>query len=73
MLSVNPSVYALTFATPIRITTNTGDSGSPSVAAAGSYVYIAWVDNTPVTGSGSEYEIWMRASIVVRASVHHYA
>jgi hypothetical protein len=50
------------FGPAIRITTNTGHSGWPSVAAVGSYVYVAWHDNTPVTGSGGSYEIWMRAS-----------
>jgi hypothetical protein len=50
------------FGSPIRITTNTGSSDLPSVAAAGNYVYVAWDDNTPVTGSGGEYEIWLRAS-----------
>jgi hypothetical protein len=64
LLSVNPSVYALTFATTIRITTNTGDSRYPSVAAVESYVYVAWMDDTPVPGSGiaGKHEIWMRVS-----------
>ena len=51
-----------TFGSPIRITTNTYFSGYPSVAAAGSYVYVAWEDYTPVSGSGSAPEIWMRIS-----------
>jgi hypothetical protein len=50
------------FGSPIRITTNTGNSVNPSVAASGNYVYVAWQDNTPVSGSGSAYEIWMRVS-----------
>ena len=40
------------FGSPIRITTNTGFSLRPSVAAVGSNVYVAWEDNTPVSGSG---------------------
>jgi hypothetical protein len=51
-----------TFNSPIRISTNTYDSVSPSVAASGSYVYVAWEDYTPVAGSGGEPEIWMRVS-----------
>jgi hypothetical protein len=50
------------FGSPVRITKNTGQSRYPSVAAAGSYVYVAWEDNTPVTGSGGSFEIWMRVS-----------
>ena len=50
------------FGSAIRITTNTGDSVDPSVAASGSYVYVAWEDYTPVTGSGTQPEIWMRVS-----------
>ena len=46
----------------IRLSTNTGWSEYPSVAASGSYVYVAWDDNTPVTGSGTAPEIWMRVS-----------
>jgi hypothetical protein len=48
------------FGSPVRITTNTGASESPSVAAIGNYLHVAWSDNTPVTGSGSSYEIWQR-------------
>jgi len=48
------------FGSPIRITTNTGSSGLPSVAAYGSYIYVAWQDNTPVSGSGTASEIWLR-------------
>jgi len=59
---VNPSVYALTFAAPIRITTNTGDSWYPSVAAVGNHVYVVWQDWTPVSGSGTMPEIWLRVS-----------
>jgi hypothetical protein len=59
---VNPSVLALTFSSPVRITTNIGASWSPSVAAVGNYVYVVWEDWTPVTGSGSNPEIWMRVS-----------
>jgi len=51
------------FGSPIRITTNTGSSAGPSVAAYGSYVYVAWMDDTPVSGSGSKPEIWMRISV----------
>jgi hypothetical protein len=51
-----------TFGSPIRITTNVGSSAHPSVAASGSYVYVAWQDDTPVSGSGSKPEIWMRVS-----------
>ena len=40
---------------------NAYESGSRSVAAVGSYVYVAWVDNTPVSGSGKAYEVWLRA------------
>jgi hypothetical protein len=47
------------FGSAIRISTNTGASVSPSVAASGSYVYVAWSDNTPVSGSGSDYEVWV--------------
>jgi hypothetical protein len=50
------------FGTPIRMSTNTGASVSPSVAASGNYVYVAWSDNTPVSGSGSDYEVWMCVS-----------
>jgi hypothetical protein len=50
------------FGSPVRITTNTGNSLEPSVAAVGSNVYVAWSDDTPVTGSGTEPEIWLRAS-----------
>jgi len=50
------------FGSPIRISTNTYDSVNPSVAASGSYVYVAWQDKTPVSGSGSEYEIWLLVS-----------
>jgi hypothetical protein len=56
------SNHGASFGSPIRITTNTGFSGEPSVAAIGSYVYLAWEDSTPVSGSGSTYEIWMRVS-----------
>jgi len=49
------------FGSPIRITTNTGSSGLPSVAAYGYYVYVAWQDDTPVSGSGTASEIWLRA------------
>jgi len=52
----------VTFNSPIRISTNTYDSVSPSVAASGSYVYVAWSDSTPVAGSGGQPEIWMRVS-----------
>jgi len=63
LLLTLPIVQALTFGSAIRITTNTGDSVSPSVATDGSgHVYVAWQDNTPVTGSGYSREIWMRAS-----------
>ena len=48
------------FGPAIRVTTNTYDSWNPSVAATGSYVYVAWQDHTPVTGSGDQPEIWMR-------------
>jgi hypothetical protein len=51
-----------TFSSSIRMTTNTGNSEYPSVAAGGSYVYVAWSDSTPVSGSGGSYEIWMRIS-----------
>ena len=51
-----------TFGSAIRITTNTGNSRYPSVAAGGSYVYVAWQDDTPVSGSGGKPEIWMRVS-----------
>jgi hypothetical protein len=57
-----------TFGSAIRISTNTGISGDPSVAASGSYVYVAWNDDTPVTGSGSGFEIWMRVSANYGAS-----
>jgi len=50
------------FGSPIRITTNTYFSGYPSLAASGTYVYVAWMDNTPVSGSGSQPEIWIRVS-----------
>jgi hypothetical protein len=50
------------FGSPLRITSNTGYSAFPSVAAVGSYVYVAWQDNTPVTGSGSTPEVWLRVS-----------
>jgi hypothetical protein len=50
------------FGPAIRITTNTGDSRYASIAASGSYVYVAWEDTTPVTGSGIGTEIWMRVS-----------
>jgi hypothetical protein len=56
------SNYGASFGSPIRITTNTGNSVNPSVATVGSNVYIAWQDNTRITGSGSGYEVWLRAS-----------
>jgi hypothetical protein len=62
LLVTLPIAHALTFGAAIRVTTNTGGSQYPSVAAAGNYVYVAWQDSTPVTGSGGFYEIWMRAS-----------
>jgi hypothetical protein len=49
------------FGSAIRITTNTGNSWYPSVAASGSYVYVSWQDDTPVSGSGTAPEIWLRA------------
>jgi len=54
--------HSTTFGSAIRISTNTGKSEYASVAASGSYAYVAWDDNTPVTGSGGKYEIWMRVS-----------
>jgi hypothetical protein len=67
--SDNPEVWmrvssnnGVSFGSAIRITTNTGTSDYPSVAAYGSYVYVAWQDDTPVTGSGSAPEIWTRVS-----------
>jgi len=54
------SNYGASFGPPIRISTNTYSSSYPSVAASGSYVYVAWMDNTPVSGSGTEPEIWLR-------------
>jgi len=62
LLSAVPFVNATTFGSPIRISYNTYDSVDPSVAASGSYVYVAWHDYTPVSGSGSEPEIWLRVS-----------
>jgi hypothetical protein len=62
LLSAVPIAHATTFGSAIRITTNTGFSGYASVAASGSYVYVAWEDDTPVTGSGSAPEIWLRVS-----------
>jgi len=62
--SIKP-VEAITigpFGPPIRISTNTYWSGSPCVAAIDSYMYVAWADDTPVSGSGSEAEIWLRVS-----------
>jgi len=59
---MSPTVHALTFGSPVRITTNTGTSEYPSVAASGSYVYVAWEDHTPVAGSGTQPEIWTRVS-----------
>jgi hypothetical protein len=50
------------FGSPVRITTNAGLSEFPSVAASGSYVYVAWQDWTPVSGSDSAPEVWMRVS-----------
>ena len=40
----------------------------PSVAASGNRVYVAWEDWTPVTGSGTEPEIWTRVSSKYGAS-----
>jgi hypothetical protein len=62
MLSTAPLVHAMTFGSAVRITTNTGRSWYPSVAASGIYVYVAWDDDTPVTGSGSQPEVWLRVS-----------
>ena len=49
--------YGASFGSAIRITTNTGWSENPSVAASGNYVYVAWQDNTPVPGSGHVSEL----------------
>jgi len=62
LLLTLPIAQATTFGSAIRITTNTGYSEYPSVAAVGSNVYVAWGDNTPVTGSGASYEVWLRVS-----------
>jgi hypothetical protein len=62
LLLLNPLVSALGFTAPVRITTNIGKSWNPSVAAYGSFVYVAWQDNTPVPGSHYSYEVWLRAS-----------
>jgi len=62
LVSAVPVVQAITFGSPIRITTNSGDSLWPSVAASGSYVYVARQDSTPVSGSGGQPEIWLRVS-----------
>jgi hypothetical protein len=62
LISTAPLGYALTLGPAIRISTNTYASSSPSVAASGSYVYVAWEDETPVPGSGTTYEVWMRVS-----------
>jgi hypothetical protein len=62
LLLALPIAQATTFGSPIRITTNTGDSSSPSGAAVGNYVYVAWDDNTPVSGSGTASEVWLRVS-----------
>jgi len=62
LLSMVQMVHATTFGSPIRISTNTGSSIWPSVAASGGYVYVAWMDSTPVSGSGSQPEIWLRVS-----------
>jgi len=62
VLSGSQSVLALTFGSPVRISTNTGESGSPSIAAVGNYVYVTWMDYTSVSGSGTEPEIWLRVS-----------
>jgi len=62
LLFAFPMVHALTFSSPIRISYNTYWSLDPSVAADGSYVYVAWADWTPVSGSGGKPEIWLRAS-----------
>jgi hypothetical protein len=62
LLLTLPIAHATTFGSPIRITTNTGRSWYPSVAASGSYVYVAWDDDTPVPGSGTASEIWLRVS-----------
>jgi hypothetical protein len=62
MLSTAPLAYAPETTFNIRITTNTGTSQHPQAAANESYVYVAWQDNTPVTGSGTAYEVWMRVS-----------
>jgi hypothetical protein len=44
------------------MTTNTGESAFPFVATVGGYVYLAWEDDTPVSGSGGNPEVWLRAS-----------
>jgi hypothetical protein len=31
-----------------------------SAAAADFYVYVAWMDGSPVLGSGSQDEIWLK-------------
>jgi hypothetical protein len=56
------SNYGASFGPAIRISTNAYFSGYPSLAAVGSYVYVAWQDSTPVSGSGDQPEIWLRAS-----------
>lgn len=40
-----------------RLTNNSGSSAEPSVAADGSYVYVAWQDNTP-----GNHEIYVKTS-----------
>jgi len=51
-----------TFGSAVRMSTNTGYSDYPRVAASGSYVYVAWYDYTPVSGSGGAAEVWLRSS-----------
>jgi hypothetical protein len=49
-----------TFGSPIRISSNSYGSEESSVAVIGNIVYVAWMDDTPVSGSGTAPEIWMR-------------
>lgn len=45
-----------TFGDEINLSNNPGFSEHPQIAASGNYVYVAWIDNSPLVGSSSQAE-----------------